>query len=138
VRAVVDPSVLISATLAPTGAPARVVRAWLDGAFDLIVSSALLAELERALAYPKIRKRVTAGEAAELLDLLRYAADVVADPPGAPAMRSPDPDDDYLIAIAAAARAVLVSGDGHLLGLADALPVHSPARFVEMLDDDQA
>jgi predicted nucleic acid-binding protein len=50
VRAVLDTNVLISAFLSPQAAPARAIRAWLDGRFELIVSPLLLAELERALA----------------------------------------------------------------------------------------
>jgi uncharacterized protein len=130
-RAVLDPNVLISALLSAGGAPANVLLAWLDGAFELIVSPLLLAELERALTYP-IAKRIDASEAAEFLGLLRRQADVVDDPTAAPRLHSPDPGDDYLIALAASARAMIVSGDGHLLGMIDDLPVHSPADFLAL------
>ena len=46
------------------------------------------------------------------------------DPKEPPSTRSPDPGDDYLIALGAVAQAAIVSGDGHLLGLADDLPVY--------------
>jgi putative PIN family toxin of toxin-antitoxin system len=133
VRAVLDPNVLVSAVLAPGGAPARALRAWLEGAYELVVSPLLLAELERALAYPKVRARVTREEAVELVDLLRRHGDFVDDPPESFRVRSPDPGDDYLIALAAASGALLVSGDRHLLGLADELPVCSPSAFVVRL-----
>jgi putative PIN family toxin of toxin-antitoxin system len=132
-RAVLDPNVLISALLSAGGGPASVVLAWVDGAFELVASPLLLAELERALAYPKIAKRINATEAAEFLGLLRRQADVVDDPAAAPVLHSPDPGDDYLIALAASARAVIVSGDGHLLGMVDDLPVYSPAEFLALL-----
>jgi predicted nucleic acid-binding protein len=48
--------------------------------------------------------------------------------------RSSDPDDDYLISLAAAHVAVLVSGDKHLLNLAAAIPVPSPRPFLEPRD----
>jgi len=133
-RAVLDPNVIISAVLSPSGAPARVVRHWLDGAYELVVSPMLLDELSRALAYPKLRKRISAAEAEELLHLLQSDADVVQDPTGAPPVRSPDPDDDYLIALAASAQAVLVSGDTDLLGLDDDIPASSPADFLRRLE----
>lgn len=135
-RAVLDPNVLISALLAPGGTPARVLRAWLDGAFELIASDALLAELDRALAYPKLRQRIEAGEAKELVELLRREALMTNDPKEPPNTRSPDPGDDYLIALGAVAQAAIVSGDGHLLGLADAVPVYSPAEFLAVLEGD--
>jgi len=136
VKAVLDPNVLISAVLAPGGAPAKVFRLWLDGAYELVVSPLLLAELDRALAYPKLRVRVTPHEAAELLELLARHAEVVPDPRVSPSLaRSSDPGDDSLIALAAAEGAVLVSGDTHLLVLADESPVLSPAAFLTRLGE---
>ena len=61
------------------------------------------------------------------------AADVVEDPEGEPPVRSNDPGDDYLIALAAVQRAVLVSGDKHLLGLAGRIPVYSPKEFLDLV-----
>lgn len=133
-RAVLDPNVLISAVLAPNGSPARVLRSWLEGAYELIVSELLVGELERAFDYPKLRKRVDEAEVVELVALLRRQAHVFDDPENPPETRSPDPGDDYLLALAAAARAVLVSGDSHLLSLARQLPVYSPAAFLELLE----
>ena len=48
-------------------------------------------------------------------------------------MRSADPGDDYLIALASAHRAALVSGDKHLLSLSSKIPVFSPRDFLELL-----
>lgn len=132
-RAVLDPNVVVSAVLSRGGAPAALLRAWLDGAYQLVVSPALLAELERVLGYPKIARRVSATEARELLDMLRLQADLISDPGSAPSVRSPDPDDDYLICLAEAAPAVLVSGDSDLHGLADQIPVYTPAAFLILL-----
>jgi putative PIN family toxin of toxin-antitoxin system len=132
VRAVLDPNILIAALLSPTGAPAQLVGRWLGGEFELVVSDALLAELERALAYPKLRKHVTPDEAAELVALLRGGAVLALDPPNA-ARRSADPGDDYLLALAEAERALLVTGDQHLLALADQLPIQTARAFLERL-----
>ena len=132
-RAVLDPNVIISSLLSPDGAPARVVQAWAHGAFELIVSPLLLEELERALAYPKLRARIDGPTAERVVAWIRAAAIVAPDPAGQPPVRSPDPGDDYLIALAEAERAALVSGDGHLLGPADALPVYSPGAFLELV-----
>lgn len=134
-RAVLDVNVIISALLAPHGSPARVLRRWIEGAFALVVSPLLLAELERALGYPKLRDRITEDEADTLIELLRREAQLVDDPPGPPDVASPDPDDEYVIALAAATRSVIVSGDRHLLGLADSIPVYTPAEFLETFDE---
>jgi uncharacterized protein len=132
VRAVLDPNILIAALLSPTGAPAQLVGRWLAGEFELVVSETLLAELERALAYPKLRARITPDEATELAALLRRGAVVAPDPPN-PTRRSADPGDDYLLALAENERAVLVSGDQHLLALAGELPVRTARAFLDSL-----
>ncbi len=130
-----DPNVLVSAVLSRSGTPAALLRAWLAGGYELVVSPALLGELERVLGYRKIAKRVSPEEARELLDVLRLQGGL-ADDPGedqAQQVRSPDPDDDYLIALAEAATAVIVSGDSDLLGLAEQIPVYTPAAFLALL-----
>jgi uncharacterized protein len=134
VRAVVDVNVLISALLAPAGSPAQVLVAWQAGRFEMIVSPSLLAELRRALAYPKLRKRIEPDEADAFVDSLSRSADRRRDPDLPPPARSTDPDDDYLIALAADADAVLVTGDRHLLQVADTLPILDPASFLAMLE----
>jgi putative PIN family toxin of toxin-antitoxin system len=132
VRAVLDPNVLIAALLSRRGAPAQIVARWLAGEFELVVSEALLAELARALAYPKVRNRVTEGEASVFVGLLREAGRLAPDPE-ASAHHSADPGDDYLLALAHTERAVLVSGDQHLLALAGELPILTPRASLDEL-----
>jgi putative PIN family toxin of toxin-antitoxin system len=132
VRAVLDPNVLIAALLSPRGAPAELLSRWFAGEFELVVSEGLLAELERALTCSKLRRRVSAGDAARFVSLLREASLVARDPP-APPRRSADPGDDYLLALAESKRSLLVFGDRHLLGLAGELPVSAPREFLEEL-----
>ena len=87
----------------------------------------------RALAYPKLRARVDAKSALVLIELIRHQGQIAPDPKGEPSVKSSDPGDDYLIALGASTGAVIVSGDQHLLGLADKIPVHSPADFLPCL-----
>jgi putative PIN family toxin of toxin-antitoxin system len=132
-RAVLDVNVIISGVLAPAGAPARVLSAWCDGAFELIVSPKLLAELRRTLSYPKLRKYIEPRDASALLEWLARLASHADDSRHTP-IRSADEADDYLIALAASNEALLVSGDRHLLELAHELPILPPARFLELID----
>jgi len=60
-------------------------------------------------------------------------AEVVRGPPGPPSIRSADAADDYLIALAAVERAILLSGDKHLTVLASRRPVRTPAAFLAEL-----
>lgn len=132
-RAVLDPNVLVSEVLSRGGTPAALLRAWLGGGYELVGSPALLGELERVLSYSKIVKRVSPDEAGEFLGLLRLHSELIQDPSSGPSIRSPDPEDDYLIALAEAATAAVVSGDSDLLGLADQIPVYNPADFLALL-----
>lgn len=134
-RAVLDPNVLVSGVLSRDGTPARVLLAWLEGDFELVVSPLLLAELERVLAYPKLASRLGPEDASDLLGLLRQLATCLEDPPDPPRWVPADPGDDYLVALARSAGAVLVSGDGHLLELAGRLPVLAPADFWALLSE---
>ena len=132
-RAVLDVNVIVSALLTPRGTPALIIEAWQDGQFDIIVSPLLLAELGGTLAYPKLTRRVVPELAAQIVDRLARLAMLVDDPTAAPPLRSVDPDDDYLVALAAQERALLVSGDGHLLSLGPRLPIMSPSEFLALL-----
>jgi putative PIN family toxin of toxin-antitoxin system len=97
-----------------------------------VVSERLLVELEAVFAYPKLRRRVDRDDAAAVVAALRAGATVVADQETAP-RRAADPADDYLLALAESQRAVVVSGDRHLLDLAGRFPVLSPREFVDLL-----
>ncbi len=134
-RAVLDANVLISAILSPRGTPARLVLAWQAGAFDLVVSPLLLAEVRRALAYPKLERLVPPADADAFVGWLSRSAKLAVDPGVPPPVHSDDPDDDYLIALAAAERALLVSGDVHLTSLANRVPVRTPAEFLSELGE---
>jgi uncharacterized protein len=133
-RAVLDPNVIISALLAPAGTPAALVRTWSAGAFELVASPLLLAELKRALAYPKLGTRIDESEATAVIEWLGRSATIVQDPDEPAPWASEDPGDDYLIALAAHEHAALVSGDRHLLELAAGLPIYAPADFLSLLD----
>ncbi len=134
-RAVLDPNVIISGLLSPAGNSAHLLEAWERGEFELIVSNALREELERALGYPKLRGHISEEEAQRVLRWLTESATVIDDPADPAPVRSADPDDDYLIALAESRQAILVSGDRHILDLADQIPVLEPALFLKHLAD---
>lgn len=135
-RAVLDANVLISAMLAPNGFPAKLIQIWLDGGFELIISRCLLDEFQRAARYPKLRSRIDESDISEIVDLLCRGAELIDDLED-PRPFSPDPDDDYLLALAETSHSVLVSGDQHLLALKDDFPIYSPKHFLDLLVDIQ-
>jgi len=130
---VVDPGVLVSAALSPSGNPARIVEAIRAGHLVLVVSETLLAELNDVLARPRLAARLDAT-ALRLLRGVLEAAPVIQDEPAQPISR--DPKDDYLISLARSSGAdFLISGDQDLTDLVDVLPpVMAPAAFVARLE----
>ena len=116
-RVVLDPNVLVSALISPTGAPAQVIDAVLDGDLDHVASPQWLSEANGIASRPRFRRWFTQATADALIERLWVIADIVPDPSGA-AGRASDPHDDYLVALALVSGDPLVTGDGGLLALA--------------------
>ncbi len=135
IRVVLDTSVLVSALLSRAGAPARILERWTEGGFDVTVCPHLIAELERALGYEKLRPYVSEEDARDYVRTIVQSS-VVAEDPVDIAGVVHDRDDDYLVALARAVSAhALVSGDRELLVLdLPDLHVLSPRAFLERLD----
>ncbi len=98
-----------------------------------MVSPALIAEAQRTLALPKLRARIDQADAERFIELLTDRAESIPDPEDPPTIRSSDPGDDYLLALAASEQVALVSGDDHLLALRGRAPIMSPRDFIERL-----
>jgi putative PIN family toxin of toxin-antitoxin system len=131
-RVVLDPGVIVSGLLHPDGPPGRLLDAWVDGEFDLVVSPHLIEELAEVLSRPKLASRLDGAAVSDVLRLLPEAATMASDGPPAPVCR--DPDDDYLVALALATGSLLVSGDKDLLAVqVDHVEVLRPAEAATRL-----
>lgn len=117
VPVVLDTNVVLSALVFGGGKAGQLRRAWQQGAFIPLVSTATAEELIRVLAYPKFR--LSREEQGELLaDYLPYAQTVriPQPPPAVPSCR--DALDLPFMELAVAGQAqMLVSGDRDLLVL---------------------
>ena len=94
----------------------------------------LLAELERALGYTKLRDRYRHRRARSSSSFSHEEAWWSKIQTNLRKSGPPTPDDDYLIALASISRSLLVSGDADLHGLADQIPVYSPVEFLAMIE----
>jgi putative PIN family toxin of toxin-antitoxin system len=137
VRVVVDPGVLVSALLSQQGPPDTLVRLWGRGAFELVVSPLLLAELEEVLRRPRIARRTPVARVRAFLRALQAGGVQVEDPADIPAVTR-DPKDDYLLALGRAAGAdLIVSGDRDLLEADVSPPVLTPRELLDLLERAQ-
>jgi putative PIN family toxin of toxin-antitoxin system len=135
-RAVLDTNVLVSALISPGGGSARLLLELRSGAFEIIVSPLLLAELRDVLRRDKFRRYVSEAEADAYVELIRSDGIGRADPRPSPEPLSADPGDEYLIDLARDAQAdALVTGDAHLLDLRAIIPAMTPAEYLELLPD---
>ena len=126
---------VVSGLLSPGRTAAQCLARWKDGDYDLIASPAWLAELDEVVKRPKFAATIDPEDVARLRSLVVHEADRFDDPPPQPGL-TPDPKDDYLVALARAARCdVLVAGDAHLQQLAEPRPpVLTPRAFLALLD----
>lgn len=134
-RAVLDTNVYVAALISRSGAPSEIVRAVIDGEFDVVVSPALLAELDDVLHRPALLRHVARDISEDFVAWLRRTSIVVNDRDD-PEPVCADPADDFLVALARASGArFLVSGDAHPLELpAPRPPVLTPRAFVRLLE----
>lgn len=115
VKAVIDTNIWVSALLNPSGYPAKLLKAFIAGRFELVVSEPLLVELADVLNRPRIKIKYGLDEAdiSEFLQLLEEQSEHVF-PPGTIAICR-DPDDNAVIETAIVGKAFcIVSRDDDL------------------------
>ncbi|MEO7142392.1 MAG: PIN domain-containing protein [Bryobacteraceae bacterium] len=136
-RVVLDTNILISALLVQLGYPAAIYSAWQEGFFTLLICREQLDELRATLHKPAIAERIKPysakgaastivrggnhfaphsvlrgflGRAGRLVNQLKELAEDIGPLPRVE--RSPDPTDDFLLALSEAGNAdYLVTGD---------------------------
>jgi len=136
ITAVVDTNVLASGfagILTPISTPGEVVRQWRRGAYTLVISQHIIAELRRTLRKPYFRSRLTSREISEAVTLLRLRAALTPITAHVSGIAT-HPGDDEVLATAVSGRVdYLVTGDRPLqeVGSYRGVTILSPAIFVQ-------
>ena len=130
-RIVLDTNVLVAGLLNPAGACGRLLDLVLDGTVSFCVDERILQEYEEVLRRPRLA--LPADAVREVLAFVRHSAEPVASLPLD--AKLPDPDDLPFLEVAAAAGAVLVTGNlrhypKKAIGRVSAV---SPAEGLELL-----
>ncbi len=137
IRAVLDTNQYVSIAIKPGGTADRLLTAWRDEEFILLVSPPILEEITRVLRYPRLRRliRLTARELDGLIESLLLDAELT---PGRLAVQviTRDPSDNMVLACAVEGRAdYIVSGDRDLLTLESYqdIPIVTAREFLRVL-----
>lgn len=136
-RVVLDTQVLLRGAVARTESlTARIYDAWREGRFALLLSDAILAEIEGVLGRPEVLEKLHLSpiEARALVAVLSRRATVIT--PTTRITRSRDPADDKFLECAVAGGAdCLVSADADLLSLGEieGIPVLDVPAFWQKL-----
>ncbi len=130
-RAVLDTNTIISG-IGWSGPPRTVLDEAIRGDFSLLTSSALLDEVRRVLAYPRLRTlpQARVQEVLALLPLIAY----LVEPKEKLTVIRRDPADNRVLECALAGEAShIVSGDEHLLALKTfrGIPIMAATDFVK-------
>ena len=109
-RFILDSNVLIAALITRDTPPDKLYLAWRDGRITLITSEPQIDEIRRVTRRVGVCLRIHPAEAGRMVNDLRRLATVLDDLPRV--VLSPDPYDNFLLAMAQLAKAdVLVKGD---------------------------
>ena len=109
-RVILDTNVVISGMIAPTGIPAKLLEAWIVRRFTLISHKLQIEEIRDVTRREKIRALLRPADAGRLVNLIANIAEFPDRLPDT--QRSPDPRDDFLLALCETGDAdILVSGD---------------------------
>lgn len=129
-RVVLDTNIIVSALITPAGKPSAIIDAWLDGKFTLLTCATQVDELRATLQKPRMAELVRPHKAGRLVNQVKKLAEDIA--PLQRVERSPDPTDDFLLALSEGGKAdYLVTGDkGDLL----VLDRHKQTRIVSARD----
>jgi len=132
---VLDINVLISGIFFRRGLPARILAAWRDHRFEVVVTPNTLAELETQLRQKTIEFGTDPTLADEWLDHVRTYARQVAPAGGAAGVCRDPKDDQFLDAALGGGARYIVSGDKDLQALDtyQRVKVLSPREFVESI-----
>lgn len=137
-RLVIDTNVIVSAFLSPRGIPARILGAWEDQAFELLVSEPILAEYQRALSYEPVRVRHRRSQEQIATDIQRFRifAILIQVSERLEVIEADPADNKFLECAIAGGAEYIVSGDSQLQNLQEyrGIRILSPAVFLTVLE----
>jgi putative PIN family toxin of toxin-antitoxin system len=141
IRVVLDTNVLVSALLSPLGPSAHILELALTGRLNIIISPAIIREIDTVFQYPRLKKALKKHRVSneELEGAILKILKVATITPGENIVRgaSRDPADDLVLSCAAEGRAdFVISGDQDLTELEsyEGIRIMLPAAFLRLIE----
>jgi uncharacterized protein len=139
IRLVLDTNVLISAILSPRGKPAFILKLALGEVVELVLSRAIIEEMQKVLHYPKLlkllkRNKVSVEDVESFIDNLKIIAEITKGELVIDVIKD-DPTDNIILSCAVEGGVdFIISGDSHLLNLANfkEIEIVDPATFLKL------
>ena len=135
-RLVLDTNIYVSNLISEKGNPAKIVRWWLEGEFDVLVSQPIIDKILRVTDYERIKKKYAKVRE----NRLEYAALIAEQALWTEPQQKLDvviadeSDNRYVECAVAGGAQYIVTGDEHLLELVEyeGIRVLTPAAFVAL------
>jgi putative PIN family toxin of toxin-antitoxin system len=132
---VLDTNVLLSGAANSQGVTGAILEAWVNNRFTLLTSNAQIREFKRVTKYPNIQKILKKKLAGRLLNRIKKHAEFI--PVRGAKKVSPDPDDDFIIAIATQGQAQFLVSRNKVdlldLVLVEEVRILTPEQFLRFL-----
>lgn len=132
-KVVIDTTVIISSLISSSGPPAQIIELWVADKITVCLSAEIVEEYIGVLLRPKFNSLGSAIERYKIISgLIELDNTIIVNPDFVLNIIQEDPDDNIFLACAVEAKAkIIISGDDHLLGLAEfqGIQIIRPADF---------
>lgn len=139
-RVVLDANIFISALISRQGNPAKILDKWQKREIEVVVSSAIIAEIDRVMGYERLQKKYPRiqEERAGLIEDLKGFATVVEPQQRLSVVQADESDNRYVECAVESGANYIVTGDPHLLAVKEyqGIVVISPATLLTLLKTD--
>jgi len=136
-KVVIDTNVVISGLISPFGPPAQIIDLWVTGEITVCLCSKIVEEYIAVMLRPKFNRLGSTIERYEVISgLVELDNTIIVNPDFYFDVISEDPDDNIFLECAVEAKAeIIISGDAHLLGLAEfqGIQIIHPVDFLERI-----
>ncbi len=141
-RVVLDANIYISSLISRKGNPAKIIRWWLEGEYDVLVSQQIIDEILRVAGYARILKKHSAvrEKSQEFAALVSEQAEWVEQRGKLDVVTVDESDNRYIECALAGNAKYIISGDEHLLDLREyeGITILAPAAFAALYRAGQA